>query len=244
MAAASESPAPAAIPDDAVCFFDCDDCLYFNDWETAGLLTQKIEAYCLQELALAPGKAYELYKEHGTCLKGLIVEGIIDNTPAAIDTYLEACHDVPLESIKPDPELRALLLRIDRPRWVFTASVASHAQRCLEALGIADLFLGIIDCKTCGLATKHSPEAFEAAMRAAGLSAAANDGARCVFFDDSVKNLRTAKKDMGWVTCLVGLKGRDDGQRVVCPEADFEVETIRDLPGAMPGLFTTAGAAP
>lgn len=31
-----------------VCFFDCDDCLYFNDWGTAKLLTEKIEAHCIQ----------------------------------------------------------------------------------------------------------------------------------------------------------------------------------------------------
>ena len=55
-------------------------------------------------------------------------------------------------------------------RWVFTASVASHARRCLAALGVDDLFLGIIDCKSCGLATKHSPEAFAAAMAIAGVT--------------------------------------------------------------------------
>jgi pyrimidine 5'-nucleotidase len=236
-----------AFRDDTVCFFDCDDCLYFNDWETAGLLTKKIEEYCLETLSLPAGKAYELYKEHGTCLKGLLSEGILENTPEAIDAYLEACHDVPLASIKPDPKLRALLLSIDRPRWVFTASVESHARRCLEALGVADLFLGIIDCKSCGLATKHSPEAFAAAMRAAGLNPDAPgnaDGARCVFFDDSVKNLRTAKTQMGWVTCLVGLYGRDDKQRIVCPEADFEVETIHAIEAAMPGLFSSPSSPP
>merc|ERR1719210_2648284 len=98
------------------------------------------------EMSLPPGKAYQLYKQHGTCLKGLLMEGIIEDTPEAIDGFLLACHDIPLASIKPDPVLRALLLRIRQPRWVFTASVASHAQRCLEALGIDDLFLGIIDC--------------------------------------------------------------------------------------------------
>ena len=54
-------------------------------------------------------------------------------------------------------------------KWVFTASVASHAQRCLEALGIADLFLGIIDVKAVGNITKHSPGAFRRAMEIAGV---------------------------------------------------------------------------
>lgn len=235
MSAAVVSNGPP-LREDSVCFFDCDDCLYFNDWETAGLLTEKIEEYCQSVLNLPPGKAYELYKGYGTALKGLLSEGFIRNTPEDIDTYLEACHDVPLSSIHPDPELRSMLLRIKRPRWVFTASVASHARRCLEALGIADLFLGIIDCKSCDLATKHSPQAFEAAMRVAGLEPQ-TDGSRCIFFDDSVKNIRTAKQ-FGWVTCLVGLYGRDDKKRIICPEADFQVETIRVVPAAMPTLLT------
>jgi hypothetical protein len=33
-----------------VCLFDCDDCLYFNDWHTANHLTEKIEAYCIKYL--------------------------------------------------------------------------------------------------------------------------------------------------------------------------------------------------
>ena len=236
MAAVTATVDPSFDYADAVCFFDCDDCLYFNDWSTAKLLTIKIEEHCQGELNLPAGKAYELYKKYGTALKGLLEEEIIANTPEGIDEYLQKVHDIPLDDIQPDPVLRDMLLRIDRPRWVFTASVASHAQRCLERLGIADLFLGIIDCKACNLATKHSKEAFEAAMAVAGVDAA--DGGRCLFFDDSTKNIRTAKVDMGWRTCLVGLYGRDDQQRITCPEADLEVANIRELTTAMPTLIT------
>jgi hypothetical protein len=54
-----------------------------------------------------------------------------------VENESSSLHLFPLPSA-----LRELLLNIDRPRWVFTASVAHHARRCLEALGIADLFLG------------------------------------------------------------------------------------------------------
>ena len=190
-------------------------------------LTAKIEDYCITTLGLEKGKAYALYQEHGTCLKGLLEEGILDES--GVDAFLEvrarvvfsnrtkaehwhgpcspaprarwrartrerrpqtglslsfgraahpasrrgpraslthtswsclgrrfvaasraagwvrrrggeAVHDIDLSDIAPDPELRALLLRVRAPRWVFTASVASHARRCLERLGVADLF--------------------------------------------------------------------------------------------------------
>ena len=34
----------------AVIFFDCDDCLYKNDWKVANMLTAKIESFCSERL--------------------------------------------------------------------------------------------------------------------------------------------------------------------------------------------------
>lgn len=42
--------------------------------------------------------------------------------------------------LKPDPELRDLLLSVKLPRFVFTNADDKHAQRCLELLGITDCF--------------------------------------------------------------------------------------------------------
>ena len=55
----------------AVIFFDCDDCLYKNDWKVANLLTAKIESFCSERLQMREGYAYELYKKWGTCLRGM-----------------------------------------------------------------------------------------------------------------------------------------------------------------------------
>merc|ERR1711918_249515 len=123
-----------------VFFFYCDDCLYKNDWKTAGRLTEKIANYCEVELGLAKGRPYELYKQYGTCLRGLMEEKIIEDSEEAIATFLEAVHDISYEEISPDPELRAMLLRVNITRWVFTASVEGHCRRCLAALGIEDVF--------------------------------------------------------------------------------------------------------
>ena len=101
-------------------FFDCDDCLYFNKWETARLLTEKIEEYCLRHLGLPPGKAYELYKAHGTCLRGLIEEDILESSE--VDAFLEAVHDIPLHDIKPDPGERKAKVS---DRWTLQASLDS-----------------------------------------------------------------------------------------------------------------------
>ena len=54
--------------------------------------------------------------------------------------------------------------RTKRHRFVFTASTEQHAKRCLDRVGISDLFAIIIDTRLCGLDTKHSEHAFEQAM--------------------------------------------------------------------------------
>jgi putative hydrolase of the HAD superfamily/pyrimidine and pyridine-specific 5'-nucleotidase len=54
--------------------------------------------------------------------------------------------------------------------------------------------------------------------------------------DDSVKNIRTAKT-LGWTTVLIGKQERDTGHTFECPEADYHIDTVYDLPAAMPHLF-------
>jgi pyrimidine 5'-nucleotidase len=132
-------------------FFDCDDCLYQDNWYVAGKLTEAIESFCTSELGLPSGKAYDLYKEHGTALLGLLNEGLLERS--AVDNYLKVVHDIQVkEHLRPDPKLRELLLRIDPSikTYIFTASVKHHAVECLKALGIYDLFEDrIIDTKVC-----------------------------------------------------------------------------------------------
>jgi len=223
--------APAAL------FFDCDDCLYADGWRVADRLTARIEEYCTTKQQLPKGKAYRLYKEHGTALQGLLRENILENTTEAVDGYLEYAHDVDVAAtLAPNPTLRATLLAIDPdiPKFIFTASVREHAQACLAALGIADLFPPerIIDTKVCELQTKHSASSFEAAMRFAGVS----EAARCLFFDDSVKNIQMAR-EMGWRGVLVGLVGRDDGKKVECGDCEAGIERIEDMRGVVPEIF-------
>jgi hypothetical protein len=57
-----------------------------------------------------------------------------------------------------------MLEGISLPKWVFTASTVPHATRCLELLGIGDMFEGIIDVRAVDWLTKHNPDAYRKAM--------------------------------------------------------------------------------
>jgi len=212
-----------------VVFFDCDDCLYQNNWSTAQKITDSIAAYTKQ-LGVSKEKAYELYQTHGTCIKGLLVEGIVDET--GVEDFLIKVHQISYEDILPDPALRSMIARVVPKRFVFTASAREHAERCLDKIGIKDLFLGIVDTRVCKLETKHSDTAFRAAMAFAKIGNAAS----CVLIDDSVKNIQAAKRQ-GWQTVLVGMTSRDTGKPISCPEADYHIPRVHDLPNAMPRLF-------
>ena len=224
-------PKPKAI------LFDCDDCLYFDGWKVANLLTAKIEEWCTREKQLAEGEAYQLYKKHGTALKGLLAEGHMEHSEDDIDEYLRAVHDLPISDLIPkDEELRKMIERIDPsiPKYIFTASVRHHAERCLEALGIDDLFEDIIDVKSCNLATKHSRESFEAAMHVVGIED--GHGESVIFFDDSTKNIEAARQ-VGWRSILVGKVGRDCGTIISSTHAEHEIDRIHDMPMIFPELF-------
>jgi pyrimidine 5'-nucleotidase len=224
-------------PKPKVIFFDCDDCLYFDDWNVANMLTRKIEDWCVNQAGLQPGQAYELYKQYGTALKGLLQEGYLENNATAIDNYLQQVHDIHVEQyIARDDVLRTMILRMDPtiPRYIFTASVREHAQRCLQALGIDDLFHGIIDVKDCQLETKHSTKSFEIAMQIAGIDV--QDGESCLFVDDSLKNIDTARQ-MKWRSVLVGKVGRDCGTVISSEHAEQEIDRIHDFPTVWPELF-------
>ena len=131
-----------------VVFFDCDDCLYQNNWKTADSITKSISDYSEANLTLPEGvDVYQLYKKHGTSAKGLLVEGHM--TDAAVKDFIYNCHAiVDVSDIAPDPAMSQVVAGVTKRRWVFTAAPIEHCERCLSAVGIStDLFRGIIDCQ-------------------------------------------------------------------------------------------------
>lgn len=224
-------------PKPKVIFFDCDDCLYFDNWNVASKLTHKMEEWC-KRLGLEEGQAYELYQNHGTTLRGLLDEGHLEHSEESIDDFLSHVHDISVETmLETDTELRRMIEQMDPtiPKYIFTASVRHHAEACLTALGINDLFVDIIDIKQCGFRSKHSEHSFKTAMNIAGV----DDPESCLFLDDSVKNIHAARQ-VGWRSVLVGRIGRDCGKKVSSHHAEHEIDRIHDVPKVLPELFSNS----
>jgi pyrimidine 5'-nucleotidase len=226
-------------------FFDCDDCLYFDNWNTANRLTAKIDEWCVNH-GLSSGHAYQLYKKYGTALRGLLAEGYLEHSDEAIRKYLEDVHDIGVEHlIAADPKLQAMLAKLDPsiPRFIFTASVEQHARRCLQALGVEQFFPNrVIDCLACDLETKHSAHSFQRAMDIANILTTSTHfppRQACLLLDDSVTNIEAARQ-FGWRACLVGKVGRDSGLRITSDDAELELDTIHEMEALFPELFVSS----
>jgi len=206
-------------------FFDLDETLYSKGNGLWDAIAARMNEYIHVQLNLPPEDVSILrrhyYESYGTTLRGLQIHHQVD-----ADEYLAFVHDLPLEDyIQPDPQLYKLLSSLHIRKWIFTNADANHASRVLDILGLSDCFEGILDVRAIGFACKPEIEAYHRALTLANEDQPNN----CILLDDSVRNLAPAK-DLGFTTVLVGLDGTH-------PVADYAIDNIHQLPGALPGLW-------
>lgn len=242
---ANGHPAPsgdAPQPDNRlVFFFDIDNCLYSKNFKIHDIMSTLIDDYFQTHLSLTREDASQLhqryYQDYGLAIEGLVRHHKID----PLEYNRKVDDALPLDTIiAPDPHLRTLLQSIDRSKvklWLFTNAYVTHGRRVVRLLGVEDLFEGITYCDYGApdgrLLCKPSVEMFRKAMAEAGLRD--GDVERCYFVDDSALNAAGGTK-LGWRTAhLVERrvsKAPPDG-----PVADFQIETLYDLPKVFPELF-------
>jgi pyrimidine 5'-nucleotidase len=142
------------------------------------------------------------------------------------EEFLAYVHDIALSSyLHPDPLLRSLVLSLPQKKWIFTNADSAHALRVITELGLQGCFDGIIDVRSSGFLCKPQPEAYRSALARAGET----DTSRCVFLDDSPRNLAPAT-ELGFTTVLVGTDQPD-------PSACLSIRSILDLPRSLPQLW-------
>lgn len=206
-------------------FFDLDDTLYDNSnglWEA---IRNRMGDYMQKLLGLSPDETNALRRHYfltyGTTLRGLQIHHHVDS-----DEYLAYVHDLPLhEYLQPDLNLRSLLTSLPQMKFIFTNADRAHAHRVLDILSISDCFDGIIDVHALGFHCKPEPEAYQIAMELAG----EEDVSKCLFLDDSPRNLATARQ-LGFTTILVGNHDSDES-------AHFTIPSLNELPGLLPELW-------
>lgn len=197
--------------------FDLDDTLYPPEsglWHAIG---ERINQYIQERLGLSSSQAIalrdQMYRQYGTTLRGLQLHYGISP-----QEYLAFVHDVPINDyLKPDPRLQKILRSLPYRKIIFTNGDRAHATRVLQALQVDTCFDEIIDILDVAPYCKPMPESFHLALEKASV----RDVSRCVIFEDSHRNLSTARA-LGMFTVLVSNNGCS------C-EAHFQINSIHEL---------------
>jgi len=187
---------------------DCDDTLYVNNGRSMDKITENMEHFCTTKLNLEGGICYDLYKKYGSTLQGLLQEGKMEKE--MVDDWLDTTHtspNKPWEFIEHDERLRSFLLKVRVQKFIFTAGIRSHVQRCCQALGVEDVIFSdsrpIIDARTCNFGSKYSAESFEICVKEISTFLKMDvDPKDLVFVDDTLKNVQCAKEN-GWGVCIL-----------------------------------------
>ena len=143
-------------------------------------------------------KAIELRREriihYSTTLEWLRSEGMTD-----VEGFMAHVHpDNEADELLPQPGLRDFLLSLPLPMSVLTNAPHEHADRVLEKLGIADLFIAVTDIRDANFFGKPYPDAFEAALRKAGSSV------QDTLFLDDMQKYTDGWAAMGGTAVLIG----------------------------------------
>ena len=177
--------------------FDMDDTLYPREQGLMQLVQARINAYVVEAVGLDPVSARVLQRqfldEHGTTLAGLMANYTIDP-----DHFLHDVHDVPMDSLEPNPRLVEQLMRLPGRRLVFTNGARDYADRVLDRLGVTACFDGVFTIEDADLTPKPAPSTFRHFIERYGL-----DPHRTAFFEDTPRNLEPAKA-LGMATVLIG----------------------------------------
>ncbi len=173
-------------------------------WEEIG---KRIEFYLSDVMSFDRNEIYEIrrsyFEKYGTTLRGLQIHHDIDP-----QDYLDFCHDVDVSQyIKIDETLQEMLENIPNPKYIFTNSDLKHAHRVLNAIGIREYFIDIIDIQRLDYECKPMAQAYQKAINIIG----ASDPSDYLFIDDSYRNV-VAAIELGMQGILVSeAKSNVDG---------------------------------
>ncbi|XVF08111.1 hypothetical protein REPUB_Repub06bG0197700 [Reevesia pubescens] len=156
--------------------FDLDDTLYPLSSGLARECGKNIKDYMVEKLGIEKDKIVELsnllYKNYGTTMAGLRAIGYDFD----YDEYHSYVHGrLPYDNLKPDPQLRNLLLTLPLRKIIFTNADKVHAAKALSKLGLEDCFEGIICFETLNPIHKNTVSDDEDDIEFLGSAAAKTD---------------------------------------------------------------------
>ncbi|MDU8943846.1 pyrimidine 5'-nucleotidase [Ovoidimarina sediminis] len=176
--------------------FDLDNTLYPPEARLFDQIEVRMTDWVVETLGVdrptADRLRTEYWRRYGTTLAGLMAEHGVDPAP-----YLTHVHEISLDHLEEDRELKARIRDLPGRRIVYTNGSAPYAERVLAARGLSGLFDAIYGVEHANFRPKPERAAFEAIFTADG-----TDPSKAAMFEDDPRNL-AAPHEMGMRTVHV-----------------------------------------
>ncbi len=168
--------------------FDLDGTLYPYSSGTQELFEKRIVLFFQKKFGVSAEEAVRQRDDFMARYRNS--QGFQDVAEADKKEFMDFICDIDVSMLKPDIVLAGKLASLPQRKIIVTDSTVKHAHDTLKQLHIGEkLFDEIFDCERSKFVFKPQEEVL--------LNAAARCGIRlseCMFFEDKVKNLETAKK--------------------------------------------------
>ncbi|HVJ50980.1 MAG TPA: pyrimidine 5'-nucleotidase [Aliidongia sp.] len=176
--------------------FDLDNTLYPASSDLFPQISARMGQFIGRRFDLDPEAARalqkQLFRRHGTTLRGLMVEHGVDP-----HEFMDYVHDIDLAALAPALALDAALAALPGRKLIHTNGSVAHAERVLAWLGLAAHFEGVFDIVAAEFVPKPEPAGYAALLRRYGI-----EPARAAMVEDMAVNLKPAA-ELGMLTLWV-----------------------------------------
>jgi putative hydrolase of the HAD superfamily len=210
--------------------FDLDLTLYGPEANIMAQVRDRIALFVEKHFNIGSDEAHKIrhtyWKKYGTTLGGLMAENKVEP-----NGYLDFVHDVDMDLLRPDADLRRQITSLPGRKIIFTNADAPYAERVLAARGLDNLFEDIFDIHR----MQHLPKPAAASYDSLCAQLDINP-ARALFVEDSAHNLVPAKV-LGMTTIWV-----NHGTEAVSSDTEQYIDhEIADLNDWLSSIHTIEG---
>ena len=202
--------------------FDLDNTLHNAGAHIFPHMNQAMTQYVQDHLHLDEADANEL-RERYWLRYGATLQGLMRHHGTDPAHFLWHTHQFPAlhQMVLRQQGLRAALKNLPGRKLVYSNAPAHYIHRVLRLLGIVDLFEEVFTIEHAGYRPKPDAHGFRLLFRRMRLNPA-----QCIMVEDTLVNLKTAKK-LGMKTVLIGPLPKRPGY------VDLSVRSILELPRAL-----------
>ena len=176
-------PSPRPLSEIEVWIFDLDNTLYPASCNLFAQVDRRIGEFIAAHFGIPYDEARAMqkrfFREHGTTLRGLMVEHDVDPVP-----FLDYVHAIDVTPVAPSPELDRALERLPGRKVIYTNGSIQHAANVTDRLGITRHFDTVFGIVEAGYVPKPDPRPYRELVERHGIAPT-----RACMVEDIARNL-------------------------------------------------------